>query len=80
MTCLSRIDERDDTDAIQDYLLEKSGQRTVPSIWISESHPSAMSMYRSTERRILPDQEFIGGSSDLISLESKGQLAPKLGA
>lgn len=30
-----RIDERDDEQAIQDYLMEKSGQRTVPNVFIS---------------------------------------------
>jgi glutaredoxin 3 len=31
----SRLDTRDDGDAIQDYLLQKTGQRSVPNIFIS---------------------------------------------
>jgi len=54
------LDERDDGDQIQDYLLEKSGQRTVPNIFINQEH--------------------IGGSSDLITLENRGGLAQKLTA
>lgn len=33
---LCRLDERDDGDAIQNYLEEKTGQRTVPSIFVRE--------------------------------------------
>jgi glutaredoxin len=31
----NRLDEREDGSAIQNYLLEKTGQRTVPNIFIS---------------------------------------------
>lgn len=31
-----RLDERDDGSAIQDYLNEKTGQRTVPNVFISK--------------------------------------------
>ncbi|THH30623.1 hypothetical protein EUX98_g3556 [Antrodiella citrinella] len=51
----SRMDEG---AQIQDYLAEKSGQRTVPNIFIKQQH--------------------IGGSSDLIALDSKGKLASML--
>ena len=33
----ARLDERDDGGAIQDYLLEKTGQRTVPNIFVRTS-------------------------------------------
>ncbi|KIO26574.1 hypothetical protein M407DRAFT_243679 [Tulasnella calospora MUT 4182] len=52
------IDIRDDGNAIQEYLKEKTGQRTVPNIFIKQQH--------------------IGGSDDLASLNSAGQLARKL--
>ncbi|THH02808.1 hypothetical protein EW145_g6704 [Phellinidium pouzarii] len=32
------LDQRDDGNDIQDYLLEKTGQRTVPSIFIDQRH------------------------------------------
>jgi len=34
-TTICRLDERDDGSAIQEYLAEKTGQRTVPNIFIS---------------------------------------------
>lgn len=41
MTCspvfsTSRLDEREDGDAIQQYLYEKTGQLTVPNVFVSE--------------------------------------------
>jgi len=32
------LDEREDGDEIQAYLLEKTGQRTVPNIFINQKH------------------------------------------
>jgi len=32
------LDEREDGDALQEYLLEKTGQRSVPSIFIKQQH------------------------------------------
>jgi len=32
------LDERDDTDAVQDYLKEKTGQRSVPNVFIDGKH------------------------------------------
>ncbi|KAF8079330.1 thioredoxin-like protein [Lyophyllum atratum] len=32
------LDERDDGDAIQAYLLEKTGQRTVPNVFVDGEH------------------------------------------
>ena len=31
-----RLDEREDGDSIQQYLYEKTGQRTVPNVFVSE--------------------------------------------
>lgn len=35
-TFSSRLDERDDGDSIQKYLFEKTSQRTVPNVFVSE--------------------------------------------
>ena len=35
---LDRLDERDDGEALQNYLLEKTGQKTVPNVFISAYH------------------------------------------
>jgi glutaredoxin 3 len=32
------LDERDDGAALQDYLAEKTGQRTVPNVFIKQKH------------------------------------------
>lgn len=32
------LDEVEDGDAIQDYLAQKTGQRTVPNIFIKQQH------------------------------------------
>jgi len=32
------LDERDDGDAIQQYLYEKSSQRTVPNVFVNNQH------------------------------------------
>lgn len=36
-----RLDERDDGASIQQYLLEKTGQRTVPNVFVSEYYTIA---------------------------------------
>ncbi|KAI0800828.1 glutaredoxin [Fomes fomentarius] len=37
-TKILELDEIDDGSAIQDYLAEKTGQRTVPNIFINKKH------------------------------------------
>ncbi|PIL31533.1 hypothetical protein GSI_06235 [Ganoderma sinense ZZ0214-1] len=37
-TKILELDELQEGDAIQDYLREKTGQRTVPNIFISQKH------------------------------------------
>ncbi|KAI8332137.1 glutaredoxin-1 [Chlamydoabsidia padenii] len=32
------LDERDDGQAIQAYLLQKTGQRTVPNVFVAQQH------------------------------------------
>ncbi|EKM84340.1 hypothetical protein AGABI1DRAFT_82018 [Agaricus bisporus var. burnettii JB137-S8] len=37
-TVVFELDEREDGGAIQNYLLERDGQRTVPNIFIGQKH------------------------------------------
>ncbi|PPQ69661.1 hypothetical protein CVT26_001530 [Gymnopilus dilepis] len=37
-TVIYELDEREDGDDIQAYLYEKTGQRTVPNIFVSQKH------------------------------------------
>ncbi|KAH9964257.1 glutaredoxin [Russula dissimulans] len=37
-TAIFELDQRDDGSDIQDYLLEKTGQRTVPNVFINQNH------------------------------------------
>ncbi|KAF9011433.1 glutaredoxin [Cyathus striatus] len=37
-TTVYELDERDDGSEIQDYLYEKTGQRTVPNVFITGKH------------------------------------------
>ena len=37
-TSIIRLDEIEDGRAVQDYLLEKTGQRSVPNIFINQKH------------------------------------------
>ncbi|KAI1793991.1 glutaredoxin [Ganoderma leucocontextum] len=37
-TKVLELDELEEGDAVQDYLREKTGQRTVPNIFINEKH------------------------------------------
>ncbi|KAK0530981.1 Glutaredoxin [Tilletia horrida] len=54
------LDQDSDGADIQAYLADKTGQRTVPNIFIGGKH--------------------VGGSSDLVELESKGELKKLVGA
>ncbi|KAG8859444.1 glutaredoxin [Serendipita sp. 411] len=64
------LDLRDDGAAIQRYLLQRTGQSTVPNIFISRSSPLGESSFDL----LYLDQEHIGGSDDLAALNSRGQL------
>ncbi|KAF7436027.1 glutaredoxin [Pleurotus ostreatus] len=37
-TIIYELDDRDDGAQIQDYLAEKTGQRTVPNIFVNQKH------------------------------------------
>ncbi|KAG5644971.1 hypothetical protein DXG03_007343 [Asterophora parasitica] len=41
-TKVYELDERDDGAAIQQYLLEKTGQRTVPNVFVSEYRTASL--------------------------------------
>ncbi|CEL63648.1 Glutaredoxin-1 OS=Glomus intraradices GN=GRX1 PE=2 SV=2 [Rhizoctonia solani AG-1 IB] len=60
------LDERDDGTAIQNYLAEKTKQRTVPNIFIGE-------IYWSRQESVGTDnptaENHVGGSSDLARLK-----------
>jgi glutaredoxin len=62
-----RLDERKDGQDIQDYLLETTGQRTVPSVFISKYHLLFISFQVPT-LKIFTDQKHIGGAHSLSSL------------
>ena len=67
-----RLDDRDDGSEIQDYLQEKTGQRSVPNIFISTCKPS----HTNLTRRSCPlDQKHVGGCDTVVSLNSQGKLA-----
>ncbi|KAG6873068.1 hypothetical protein C0995_003376 [Termitomyces sp. Mi166 len=57
-TTVYELDERDDGSDIQAYLLEKTGQRTVPNIFV----------------RLTPDGQHIGGNDDLRKSFDAGNL------
>ncbi|KAF8604910.1 glutaredoxin [Ceratobasidium sp. AG-I] len=44
------LDENDDGAEIQAYLLEKTGQRTVPNIFISQTHVGGNDDFQSGRR------------------------------
>lgn len=84
----------EDGNAIQEYLAEKTGQRTVPSIFISASISAYLIVVSplltnsdiirsvSTMHHIAQyaDQKHVGGSDTLVSLQSQGKLAGIIGA
>ncbi|KAG8691691.1 glutaredoxin [Ceratobasidium sp. 394] len=44
------LDERDDGTEMQNYLLEKTGQRTVPNIFISQEHVGGNDAFQAARR------------------------------
>ncbi|KAK0213927.1 thioredoxin-like protein [Armillaria fumosa] len=59
------LDERDDGSDIQEYLRQKTGQGTVPNIFIMQVYELILST----------DQQHIGGCDDTMSLQNSGKLA-----
>ncbi|KAH9964256.1 thioredoxin-like protein [Russula dissimulans] len=78
-TTIFELDKRDDGDKIQDYLEEKTGQRSVPNIFINRKHIGGkfLSFYDS----VVGDQKvsFYSGSDALKELHEKGEIRPLLG-
>ena len=66
----------DDGDAIQAYLLEKTGQRTVPNIFISECSVSIQQDIAEHSA----DQKHVGGCDAVVGLDSNGKLASLVSA
>ena len=65
----------DDGSEIQDYLQEKTGQRTVPNIFISEYFGSLP--VNSTQQLTVTsfsDQKHVGGCDAVVALDSSGKL------
>ena len=73
-----RLDEMEEGDAIQAYLAEKTGQRTVPNIFISKSIPC--SHFPHWLIQYLADQKHVGGCDSVVGLDSQGKLAALVSA
>ncbi len=73
-----RLDERDDGSDIQEYLRQKTGQSSVPNIFISEL-PFFIPI-RVHKLTSLTDQQHIGGCDDTMSLQNSGKLAGLISA
>lgn len=67
------MDERGDGSEIQDYLLQKTGQRTVPNIFISMSITVDCSSLVDN-RVFFSDQKHIGGCDSVVGLKEQGKL------
>jgi glutaredoxin 3 len=74
----NRLDERNDGGEIQDYLREKTGQSTVPNIFISKYY--VWLIHKHQYLYISSDQKHIGGNSDLQSAFKNGSLKSIIGA
>ncbi|KAI0718866.1 glutaredoxin [Cerioporus squamosus] len=79
-TKILELDEMDEGSAIQEYLAEKTGQRTVPNIFISESAQLPRTHSPSHGCRSIPDQKHVGGCDAVVSLDSQGKLASLVSA
>jgi len=81
MMSLSRLDKRDDGDKIQDYLEEKTGQRSVPNIFISAYRTICVATLLL--KLVVLDRKHIGGkfsgSDALKELHAKEEIRPLLG-
>ncbi len=76
----NRLDDRDDGSEIQDYLAQKTGQRSVTNIFISTFlYPFLFSVLALTYTRS-PDQKHVGGCDTVVALNSQGKLSELVGA
>jgi glutaredoxin 3 len=71
LTHRRRLDERDDGSELQSYLGDKTGQRTVPNIFISQRRclPTFIALTSSS------DQKHVGGCDAVMALNKEGKLA-----
>lgn len=80
-----RLDEIDEGDSMQAYLLEKTGQRTVPNVWIRKFQfiPGPSRLFTSaTPLRLISDthfpfktdQQHIGGNDDFQAANRSGRV------
>ena len=70
-----RLDERDDGAEIQQYLLEKTGQKTVPNVFISTYHRFTPVLPGTQLTHDYLDQQHVGGSDAVAALHRDGKLA-----
>jgi glutaredoxin 3 len=76
-----RLDEMDEGDAIQSYLKTRTGQGTVPNVFISMHHVRLFlcNWVRTNWRHCNADQKHIGGLDDLRAFQASGELNKLLG-
>lgn len=74
-----RLDEMEEGSAIQSYLEEKTGQRTVPNIFISE-FDTRLSGVQPADIMHAIDQKHVGGCDRVVGLDSQGKLASLVSA
>ena len=65
---------------IQNYLYDKTGQRTVPNIFISASlslppSPSRLLIFSPSPHSTHTDQKHVGGCDAVVALDGQGKLA-----
>ena len=80
LPCLKRLDERDDGSAIQNELANKTGQTTVPNIFVGEFLYYTLSIVWLIELPLFLGKQHVGGASDLDLLERTGQLGKLIAA
>ena len=65
---------------MQDYLQKKTGQRSVPNIFISASlssfpSPSHLLIFSPSPHSTYTDQKHVGGCDAVVALDGQGKLA-----
>jgi hypothetical protein len=58
LTSLYRLDEREDGEELQKYLQEKTGQRSVPNIFISMYNDYTFTSNSISDARLTPPSLF----------------------
>ena len=74
MTFVSRLDQLEDGSTIQDALDDKTGQRTVPNIFVSKYlMPSSWRFFAYSYLRT-SEKQHIGGNDDTQAAHRAGKL------